>query len=203
MWLGRHDRCKDAPKPADGERPLSSLLRTPLLACGGVVFYHLPKAAGSTIECFLGAQREFACCYRGTCGYCRRWGGADGSCDHRNLLPSWPHGSTWGGKGRFENTSTFVVPGDLFRIPNGSHIDGDDSILRRLRVVVAAHNGPAAIVPGMSLGKGSMLLQWSYWRTRFARQVNQSASQSGSQSVSSLAVRAGERPVCCATESDL
>ena len=45
--------------------------------CGGVVFWHVPKTGGSTMECVLSMQPEWSCCYRGQCGLCHS------TCHHR------------------------------------------------------------------------------------------------------------------------
>lgn len=77
-YMGPSDRClarsrllqkDDARRPAqtlaEGAR---ALLTTRLPRCGGVFFYHLGKTGGHSLECYLGAQPQWACCYRSSCG---------------------------------------------------------------------------------------------------------------------------------------
>lgn len=180
MWLGRRDACATASESAFRDRltaapaPLQDrakhLLRSVTPSCGGVVFFHLPKAAGSTLECFLGAQPEFACCYRGTCGLCKHWsrgrqGAVDGQCEHRDLLPDWEHGSNWGGlrtkKERYSNQ--FVLPFDLLRV-SGRANSSSAAVLRRLRFVATKHMGPTSTTPGMFVSHNSMIVRWTYLR---------------------------------------
>ena len=143
-----------------------ALLRTPLPPCGGVVFFHLPKAAGSTLECFLGAQPEFACCYRLTCGLCKHWGGigrhgSDGQCEHRERLPEWPWGSAWGGS---KERGHFVLPDDLFRIPPNEANTSGVPILQTLRFSTTAHLGPLSVTPGMKTSGKGMMAKFSFLR---------------------------------------
>ena len=108
------------------------------------------------MECFIGAQPELPCCYRGVCGYCKQWGrgASDGHCEHRGQLMNWTSGSNWQ-----EATAkgAFVLPFDLFKLANISD-------LRSLRFQTTMHLGPHAITPGMSISRGTMMLRWSYMR---------------------------------------
>ena len=170
MWTGRRDACASASvalardklvDPPSMRGAASSLLTSPLPQCGGLIFFHLPKAAGSTIECFLGAQPQFACCYRGTCGYCKQWGrgrvdAADGQCENRGLLPEWQYGSLWG-----KEDGTFVLPFDLFRAKD---INSSRSVLRSLRFVSSQHLGPSSITPGMTTTRNPQVIKWTYMR---------------------------------------
>ena len=73
-------QCRTPAAAKNGSLPLPLDAWKVPVPCGGVVFFHLGKASGSQIECFLSEQPEFACCYRGECGVCH------GGCQHRSLI---------------------------------------------------------------------------------------------------------------------
>ena len=165
-WLGGHDRCvsgsaaarRDGPAPRRNQIP-RALLERSMPRCGGIAFYHLPKTGGSTVECFLGAQRQHACCYRGTCGRCRYWSKARGrpQCQHRDLISPriWARLSTVSGLAR-----RFLLPDDLFRVRNLS------TVMRNgFRFVASYHLGPVDGVPGMNTAQTSVL-RYAYLRDR-------------------------------------
>ena len=117
------------------ETAAAGILRAPLPKCGGVAFWHLPKASGSSLECFLGAQPEFACCYRGTCGACKHWphkpssdnelahtmgaGRQAAQCHHRRLIDktSWDLlvAADRDNTSRNQPSGTFQLPDALLR----------------------------------------------------------------------------------------
>lgn len=141
------------------------LLSTPLPQCGGVIYYHLPKASGATIECFLGAQPEFSCCYRANCGLCRSWKArlsepSSSVCQHRGLLPEtipgWrEHRTQPAGQSRAGHA--FVLPDALIKLSSehASSTSADwwnaSSVMRSLRFVATHHLGPDRATPGMHL----------------------------------------------------
>ena len=125
LWFGRSDPCNSAGKVAARDARVTPPLQradlqqllssNSLPTCGGVGVYHLPKSAGSSVECFLGAQPHFACCYRTTCGFCRT-SARGGQCQHRGLLPSGLR-SRWADSPQGRNvTPFFVLPTDLLRL---------------------------------------------------------------------------------------
>ena len=166
-WNGHRDHCVEvgaaSPRPPDAA---TSLLQTPLPRCGLVAFYHLPKASGSSLECFLGAQPEFACCLRGTCGYCRTWKKRSPNdwphwCQHRGLIPEqmWKHFERVNNRSDNKGPATFLLPDDLLR--------WDNAMLYRLnfRVTVSFHSGPVNDVPGMHT-RASSALRFAFLRDR-------------------------------------
>lgn len=178
IWLGYRDRCSSAAALAEKDAAVEpspkmaaeakSLIRTPLPPCGGVVFYHMPKTAGFSLECFLGAQPQYACCYRGTCGYCRTWKGkvAQGSaasCEHRGLLLQAEgvlgRRPPRRGDAKRDVSRVFTVPEALMQLPG----DRVNATLGSLRFVTAMHLGPTDMVPHMHSGR-TPLLRLAYLR---------------------------------------
>ena len=162
LWNGERSRCssvaRSSPRPGV---TAAGVVQAPLPSCGGVVFFHLPKTGGSTIECFLGAQTQFGCCYRSTCGYCKSWKGGPGNdapqCSHRGLLPLGRVSKRPGG--------IFVLPGDLIRaLGNVSTSSGDYLALNSLRFVTALHMGPDAEIPTMTTAGDSSVLHFAFLR---------------------------------------
>ena len=134
----------------------NKLIRSSMPMCGGIAFFHMPKTGGSSLECFLGAQPGYSCCYRGSCGFCRSWGGSPrkggaSECQHREALPlELPFDSMRQRPVPRKGIDTAKSLNSSFVIPDGlMHLDPEHSkvasFIRRLRVVYTAHMGPAGV----------------------------------------------------------
>ena len=158
--MGQRDRCLLPAKVVQRDALTTprvalskSLIQHPLPQCGGLVFFHLPKTGGFSLECFLGAQPQHGCCYRSNCGFCRSWrgdpkSGGAAECQHRGLLPTGLQKSSWKPKPRggvdtamsLNSSGYFVLPNDLMALDPSKQLTHD--FLGKLRFVTTQHMGP-------------------------------------------------------------